>query len=184
MLVLHFDYPSPAATVAALRLQRLADEGLAVTFEGIDALGLNLSVPPTLDQLDELATHRGRAAELGLAMRRPSRRPPTLAAHLVGQLADTVGLGAAWRWACFRAYWSDDVDLSDEPSLLELSGGIGLDLAAVTDRLGDRELRIAARQRGLARRRRGIGGVPVLEVDGALVPADLSDDDLRQLAGT
>jgi hypothetical protein len=34
----------------------------------------------------------------------------------------------------------------------------------------------------LATRQRGIGGVPVLEYQGAFVPADLDDDDLRRLA--
>jgi hypothetical protein len=49
MLTLHFDYPSPASAVALLRLQRLTDVGHRIRFLGLDALGLDVAVPPTLD---------------------------------------------------------------------------------------------------------------------------------------
>lgn len=183
MLTLHFDYPSPAAAVAVLRLQRIADGGGNVAFSGLDVLGLDLTLPPTLDQLDELERWRERAAELGLPMRRPSRRPPTLDAHLIGALAEVEGLGASWRLACLRAYYVEDADLSDHEMLVRLAREVGFDTEAVGGRLGDTALRNAARQRAITLRGRGIGGVPVLEVDGTFVPADLGDDDLRALAG-
>lgn len=184
MLTLHFDYPSPASAVAVLRLQPLADAGHPVRFVGMDALGLNVAVPPTLDLLDELSRYRDRAVELGLPMRRPSRRPPTLAAHLLGGLADHHGLGASWRWACLHAYWALDVDLSDEHALAALAHEAGLDHDAVSERLADQPARQALRGRMTSRRRSGIGGVPVIEADGGVyVSADLADADLEQLAG-
>jgi len=183
MLTLHFDYPSPASAVALLRLQRLADVGHDIRFLGLDALGLDVAVPPTLDQLDELGRYHGRALELGLPMRRPSRRPPTLSAHLVGELADRVGLGASWRWSALRGYWASDLDLSDPGALVELAVGAGLDRAAVEEQLQDHVARRALRGQMVTRRRAGIGGVPVLEADGGVfISADLPDAELEELA--
>jgi 2-hydroxychromene-2-carboxylate isomerase len=183
VLTLFFDFPSPASAVALLRLQPIADAGGAVAFAGLDTLGLSISVPPTLDLLAELERVGPRALELGLPLRRPSRQPPTAAAHLIGELADEVGLGASWRDTCLRAYWLDDVDLSDEVVLLELAGRAGLGTEAVAARLADRGARDLSRTRMASARRRGLGGVPVLDVDGVLVSPDLPDADLRQLAG-
>lgn len=183
MLTLHFDYPSPASAVAMLRLQRLADAGYDIHFLGLDALGLDVPVPPTLDQLDELGRYHDRAVELGLPMRRPSRRPPTLSTHLVGELAERVGLGASWRWSCLLGYWASDVDLSDPNVLLELAADAGLDPAAAAAHRDDPIARRALRGRMVTRRRAGIGGVPVLEADGGVfISADLPDTELEELA--
>ncbi len=182
MLVCHFDYTSPAAAVAVLRLQRIADEGGRIGFAGFDVLGLDAAIPLTLDQLDELERARPRAAALGFDLRRPSVRPPTLSAHLVGDLAEVAGLGASWREATLRAYFERDTDLAVASVLVELAVDAGLDRQDVTSHLADRTARIAARRRMLLVRGRGIGGVPVLDLDGTLVSADLPDDDLRQLA--
>lgn len=182
VLVLHYDYPSPASAVAVLRLQRVADAGGRVGFAGIDSLGLAVAVPPSPELLAELERSREAAAELGLTLRRPSRRPPTLRAHLLGELAEGAGLGASWRSVCLRAYWSDDADLDDDLVLAELAAAAGLDADAAMGRLSDRRLLTAARRRAATQRRRGVGGVPVLESHGTLLPAELADDDLRRLA--
>lgn len=182
MLVLHFDYCSAASAVAVLRLQRIADEGLAVGFQGLDALGVDAVLPVTLDQLAEVEQVRAQAAELGLILRRPTRRPPTLAAHLVSEVAESYGLGASWRTRCLDAYWSDDVDLSDNTTLLALAEQSGLPSGEVAALLADRPRRAALRARMAQSRRRGVGGVPVLEHDGTLVPVTLPDVDLRALA--
>jgi hypothetical protein len=47
--------------------------------------------------------------------------------------------------------------------------------------LGDPGRLRAVRQRMLRARQRGIGDVPVLDLDGAIVSAELSDGDLRTL---
>lgn len=182
MLVLHFDYTSPASAVAVLRLQGLADRGAHVQFSGIDVLGLEASLPVTLDQLEELERHAPRARELGLTMQRPRLRSATLGAHVVGTLADGRGLGAAWRLAALEAYWSHGVDLADDAALADLAVRIGLDRRPVEEALADRPYRASLRRAMTADRGRGIGGVPVLEFEGTFVPADLGDDDLRQLA--
>jgi 2-hydroxychromene-2-carboxylate isomerase len=182
VLVLHFDYPSPASAVALLRLQRIADEGGHVAFAGLDALGLGGAVPPTLDQLAERERVAERAATLGLALGRPSRRPPTVRAHLLGDLADDGGLGAAWRSACLRAYWTEDADLDDDRVLLALAARVGLDVAPVVALLADERRVVTRRQQDAAVRRRGLGAVPVLELDGTFVSAELDDASLRELA--
>lgn len=182
MLILHHDHPSPASAVAVLRLQRLADEGLPVAFEGIDVLGIDAPIPVTLDALEELDAWREPAAELGLDLRRPSRRPATARTHLVATLAEAHGLGAAWRLATYRAYWEGDADLGDPTVLADLAVDVGLDRPAVTQLLDDHRQLARFRQRMQVRRSEGVGGVPILEFAGAFVPATLSDDDLRHLA--
>jgi 2-hydroxychromene-2-carboxylate isomerase len=184
VLVLHFDYPSAASAVAVLRLQRLADEGVAVGFTGVDSLGLEVAVPVPPQRRDEAERCRAAAAGLGLELGAPSRWPPTLRAHLLGELADDLGQGGAWRRDCLDAYWCRDADLDDEQVLRGLAQQVGLDPSAVEQRLTDRALRVAARRRALTRRRRGVGGVPVIEVHGTLVPPDLADDALRALAAS
>ncbi|MTV25464.1 hypothetical protein FTX61_08590 [Nitriliruptoraceae bacterium ZYF776] len=181
MLICHHDVTSPAAAVAVLRLQALADAGGHVAFRGLDVLGLETTVPATLDQLEQLPRYAPRAAELGLTMRRPRLRPPTLGVHLVADHAESLGLGASWRSACLHAYWEDGADLGDDELVADLAAAAGLDRAVVAALLADRPARIALRRRMGTLRGRGVGGVPVLEYQGTLVSAELSDDDLRQL---
>jgi 2-hydroxychromene-2-carboxylate isomerase len=182
MLVLHHDFTSPASAVAVLRLQRLADEGLNVGFSGVAVVGLDVAIPPTLDLLAELERWQGDAEALGLRMQRPRRQPPTLRAHLVATVADDHDLSSAWRLAVYRAYWEDGADLDDPGTLATLATAHGLPGDAVRAILDDHARLTALRRRMAAKRGEGIGGVPVLELDGALVPATLPDDDLRQLA--
>jgi len=182
VLTLHFDYTSARAAVALLRLERLAGDGLPVAFRGLDALGIDAVLPVTLDQLAEIDEQRERAALLGLELSRPTRRPPTLAAHLVGEIAEAAGVGTAWRRACLEAYWSRDADLSDRAVLLELARSVGLALGEVAAVLDDGGRRNELRTGMLALRALGVGGVPVLEVDGTLLPADVDDATLGELA--
>lgn len=182
MLVLHFDTTSPASAVAVLRLEALVAEGLDVGFLGFDVLGLEVALPPTPALLAEVARHRSRAAALGLALRTPSRQPPTLACHLVGELAEAVGRGGPWRRATLEAFWGADADLASPAVLGELAGRVGLDPELVRARVTDRAALRQARAAMTRRRHGGLGGVPVLEIDGTLVPADVDDEALAQLA--
>jgi 2-hydroxychromene-2-carboxylate isomerase len=183
VLVLHFDYVSAASAVAVLRLQRLADRGGDVGFSGVDVLGVDAALPVTLDQLAELEVWAPRAAELGLVLRRPATRPPTLGAHLVGELATAHDLGAAWRAAVLEAYWSRGAAIGDAAVLVELGREVGLPAEEVRARLQDPEQRVGLRRAMTGHRGRGVGGVPMLEVEGTFVPADLADADLEALAG-
>ncbi len=181
MLTLHHDVTAPRSALAVMRLQRIADLGHPVVFRGIDVLGLAVALPVTLDQLADLEQVAEQAAALGLVMRRPALRPPTLDAHLVGEHAERAGLGAAWRTACLRAYWTDGADVSSHGVLVALAARVGLDADAVTAVLAESSARNELRASMLALRALGIGGAPVLEVDGTLLSADVDDATLLEL---
>jgi predicted DsbA family dithiol-disulfide isomerase len=183
VLILHHDVTAPRSALAVLRLQRIADLGHPVAFLGLDVLGLAVSLPVTLDQLAELEQVADRAAGLGLVMRRPTLRPPTLDAHLVGDHAERMGLGAAWRLACLTAYWTDGEDLSDHEVLVSRAEGVGLDVGEVRGVLADRAARDELRTSMLARRALGVGGAPVLEAGGTLLSAEVDDATLIELTG-
>lgn len=182
MLILHHDIPSAASLVAMLRLQALADEGLPVHFEGFDVLGVEATLPATLDDLQDWQDHREAAAALGWDLPRPRRHPATLRVHLVGALAAERGLDAAWRLAAYRAHWLGDTDVSDPAVLLELAEDVGLDRAEVAALLDDDTSRHRLRQQMLARRGDGVGGVPVLQANGTYLSPSIDEGDLRALA--
>lgn len=183
MLTLYHDYTSPASAVAVLRLQRLADTGVAIGFLGFDVLGLDRPIPVTLPVLEELDRQRDAAAALGLRLRRPGRCPPTVGAHLVGEVAESRGLGASWRETAYRAFWERGVDLGDSGALTGLAVAAGLERAPTAAVLADRQRRLALRRRMMELRGRGVGGVPVLEAQSTFVSPFLPEDDLRHLAG-
>jgi predicted DsbA family dithiol-disulfide isomerase len=182
VLTLHYDLTSPRAALAVLRLQHVADLGHPVNFRGIDVLGVDMALPVTLDQLAELDQVRDDAARYGLEMRRPTLRPPTLAAHLVGGHAQEAGLGAAWRRVCLDAYWTRGEDLADPEALLGLARESGLASDPVRALLADGAARNELRASMLQLRQLGVGGVPVLEFDGTLCSADLDEAALIGLA--
>jgi predicted DsbA family dithiol-disulfide isomerase len=182
VLVLYHDIPSAASLCAVLRLQRLADEGLPVAFRGFDVLGIEATIPATLDDLQDWTTHRAEAADLGWALDRPRVHPPTLMAHLVAELAEEANLGAAFRSALYRAHWLDGRDIADARDLFDLAVGVGLAPTAVQELLDDPEGRHRLRRRMLAHRGDGIGGVPVLDAGGTFVSPFMDEADLRHLA--
>ena len=182
MLTLYHDYTSPASAVAVLRLQRLADSGADVAFVGFEAL-VDAHLPVTLEVIAAVGDLAGAASDEGLVLRRPSRLPPTALAHVAGELAQEEGRGAAWREACYRAFWEGGADLADARVLRAVATRAGLEDDAVRAVVEDPR-RVAAFRRSLAAHRRlGVGGVPVLLAHGTLVPALLPEDDLRALGG-
>lgn len=182
MLTLYHDIPSAASLVAMLRLQALADEGLAVTFRGFDVLGLDTTLPATLDDLQDWQDHRDAAAELGWDLPRPRRHPATLKAHLLGELAAEQGLDAAWRLSVYRAHWLDDADVSADSVLSVLAVRVGLALDEVEALLHDPGEKHRLRQAMLVHRGDGVGGVPVLDANGTFLSPFVPEDDLRTLA--
>lgn len=185
MRVLYFDYPSLPAAVAVLRAQRAvarhAPAPIPLAFGGFDTLGLDVAVPVTLDQRAEFDAWSGRARDAGLDVALPTRRPATTIAHVIGDLADESGCGSAWRAATFEAYWQHDADLGDTDVLIRLAGVVGIDPSAVVTTVADHGRSQRVRRRMIAARQRGIGGVPVLDIDGVVISADLDDtqwDDL------
>jgi predicted DsbA family dithiol-disulfide isomerase len=181
-LTLFHDYTSPASAVAVVRLQRLADEGLPVTFEGFEGIGLDAVLPVTLDVSAALADLAEVAAAEGVVLRRPPALPPTVLAHTAGALAEEAGLGASWRQTCYRAFWADGAAIGQRDVLVDLAERAGLDVEAVSAALDDRARVAAVRRRMGGHRRNGVGGVPTLLAARTLVPGLLPEDELRALA--
>lgn len=182
MLILTHDVTSPASALAVARFDRLAADGLPVRFRGVDVLGLDATVPVTLDVLAELERVAPRAAALGITLQRPSQRPSTARVHLVADLAQESGLGRAWRAASYRAYWQDDADLGDPEVVVALAAATGMDGDQVAAVVADQSAVAEVRRRTHTARGEGIGGVPVLAAHGTLVSPDLDDADLWALA--
>jgi predicted DsbA family dithiol-disulfide isomerase len=183
VLTLFHDYTSPASAVAVARLQRLADEGLDVEFVGFDAIGVDLSLPVTLDVKAALVELADLAAAEGIVLVDPGGIPPTAAAHVVEELAEEAGLGASWRQVCYRAFWRDGSDIGDPAVLVRLATTAGLSTDEVRTAVADRARIAAVRRRSAARRADGVGGVPTILTQRTLVPGLLDEADLRALAG-
>lgn len=182
MLLLHHDPPFAGSLVAMLRLQQLADEGLDVAFRGHDVLGVDVTLPATLDDLEDWERHRAAAADLGWDLPRPCRHPSTLSCHLVGLLAEEHGLDTAWRLATYRAHWQEDLDLGDTDVLVALAEAVGLKASDVAALVTDPDQRHRLRRVMLVHRGEGVGGVPVLVWNRTFLSPFVPISDLRELA--
>ncbi|MEX2532392.1 MAG: DsbA family protein [Nitriliruptoraceae bacterium] len=178
---LHFDFTSPSSVVAVLRLDTLRTHGAAITFVGIDMLGLAIAVPfgPRLHtQRDQWAND---AQTLGIPLGTPAWQPPTLKAHLVSQIAEQSEVGALWRRHVLHAYWREGAAIDTDEVVLELADNVGLEPQEVTHALADDSRQRTLTQQMTQNRRRGIGDVPVLEVHGNFVSPHVNDADLAAL---
>lgn len=182
MLTLFHDVTDPASAVAVLRCTRLARQGLPITFEGFEAVGVDIVMPPSLDVLalrDRLAAD---AAAEGIVLRRPRSQPPTGLAHVLLAHAEETAAAHDVRLGVYRAHWESGVDITDRGVLADIAADAGLDRATVLALLDDR-VELAARRRQMAALRRdGVGGVPVVLASRTLVPGLLDEGLLRDLA--
>lgn len=181
MAILHHDYPSAASLHAVLVLDDLAGDSNAVTHHGIDVLGIDATLPATLDDLQDWTAHRGAVAELGWDLPRPRLHPPTVAAHAVERACDSAQQARRWRLACYRGHWLDGVDLGDWDALAALGRQADLDPAMVHAVVSDRVEAARIRREMMAVRGDGVGGVPVLDVAGTKVSPFMDRDDLAQV---
>lgn len=181
MLALYHDYTSPASAVAVARLHRLMADGMPATIVGTEVLGLDMTLPVTVDLLAELDQVADQAAGEGIVLRRPPGLPPTAAAHLVEDVARDAGRDRVWRERCYRTFWAEGADISDSALLRDLAGQAGLPATEVRRVLQDRVALLAIRRRFAGHRQDGVGGVPTISYDRTLVPGLLSEEDLRAL---
>lgn len=182
MLVMYHDYTSPASAVAVARIHRLMRGGMPAQVRGTEVLGLDATLPVTVDLLAALDMVAGEAAEEGIELHRPDLVPPTALAHVVEDVAREHAADMGWRDRCYRAFWRDGIDISDPDRLRRLAASAGLPEDAVDRALDDRIALLAVRQRSAGDRREGVGGVPTIRYDRSLVPGLLPDSDLRMLA--
>lgn len=181
MMLLHHDYPSAASLHAVLVTHRLLDRGAIVAHHGIDVLGVDATLPATMGDLEDWERHRPALGDLGWEVGRPRLHPATLTAHAVERSCDPLD-ARAWREACYDAHWRRGLDLGATEVLLAAADQAGLDQAAVTAVVGNRAHRALVRRQMTAVRGEGVGGVPVLEVDGTKVSPFMPFDDLLSLA--
>lgn len=180
MLALHHDYPSAASLRAVLLLEELTG-GDGVVHHGFDVLGLATTIPATLDDVADWDRHREALAAMGWHLECPGTHPPTLAAHQVAGLCRDRATARAWRLSCYRAHWLEGFDIGDRDVLVELARRVDLAPERVRDHLDDRVAAAAARRTMLAVRGDGVGGVPVLDVDGTKVSPFMPREDLQAL---
>ena len=181
MLTLFHDFTSPASAVSVARLQRLAAEGIDVTFHGFEAIGIDLTVPVTSDVVAELGAVERDAAAEGLTLVPPAALPPTGLAHVVTGVAEADNRGAAWRTAVYRAFWREGADLADREVLVRIAAGAGVDIERARAALDDRTALAAVRRRTAELRGEGVGGVPTLLAHRTLIPGLLPESDLRAM---
>lgn len=182
MLVLFHDVTDPASAVAVARCTRLAREGLPIAFEGFEAVGIDLTMPPDLEVLAKLDGLTAPAHAEGLDLNRPHQMPPTGLAHVLLAHAETTPQAHDVRLALYQAYWHDGADIASSAVLQGLAGRCGLAPDPVAELLGDR-VALAQRRREMAmHRREGIGGVPVILASRTLLPGLLEESQIRDLA--
>lgn len=182
MLTLFHDPTDPASAVAVMRATRLAVEGLPITFEGFEAVGLDATLPVDLGTLALIERMTGPAAAEGLTLRRPAATPPTGLVHVLLARAEQGPAAHEVRRGVYRARWEQDRDLADPSVLLTIAADAGMDTQAVEALLADRVALASRRREMTARRRDGIGGVPVILASRTLVPGLLEEAELRALA--
>jgi predicted DsbA family dithiol-disulfide isomerase len=184
VLVLFHDVTDPASAVAVARATRLAADGVPIAFEGFEAVGVDVHLPPDVVLLARLADLAGEAAAEGVVLRRPARVPPTGLAHVLLDAAEGTPAAAAVRTALYRAFWEGGEDLADPAVLHRVGVAAGMDGDEVAGLLADRLALAARRRRTTGFRREGVGGVPVLLANRTLVPGLLDEEALRALAAT
>src|SRR5437868_7330335 len=80
-------------------------------------------------ELDARVISVGKDEEIDFAFDRIERTPNTLDAHRLIWLADKEGLQDAVVEALFRAYFTEGRDISNQPTLLNVVSGAGLNRA-------------------------------------------------------
>lgn len=182
VLTLFHDLTDPASAVAIARYTRLSREGLPIDFEGFEAIGVDIPLPVDLAVLALLDRLSEQAQAEGLDLRRPRSLPPTGLAHVLLALAEPTPQAHEVRVALYRAFWTHGADLTDIPTLTDIGVRAGLPSSLVADTLSDR-VALASRRRQMAsHRREGVGGVPVVLASRTLVPALMSESQIRDLA--
>lgn len=136
-LLFHFDFSSPFAFLASLRVEEIAARSgaalvykpflLGGLFRAIGTADVPLFEMPEAKRRHAVADMHRWAASLGAALKFPSRFPMNTTKPLRLVLALPEEQRAAFVNAVFRAYWTDDRDISDGTVLAEIASSLGLD---------------------------------------------------------
>ncbi|HUL92785.1 MAG TPA: DsbA family oxidoreductase [Burkholderiales bacterium] len=120
--------------------------------------------------------HAGAQLGIAFAFDKIERQPNTLAAHALIERARLSGVQGAMKEALLKAFFVDGADLTDEPTLLRVAAGAGLDRKEAEVALADESLRRTVAEEENQARAMGVNGVPFfifnkrLAVEGAQSP--------------
>jgi predicted DsbA family dithiol-disulfide isomerase len=118
--------------------------------------------------LDAQVTAAGRAEGIPFAFDKIERTPNTLDAHRLIWLAEQNDLQDAVVEAIFRAYFTEGLDLTHVPTLLNVVSGAGLDGSRAEALLSRDDGVQAIRAAEAEARRAGVQGVPFYVINGTL----------------
>lgn len=171
-----FDFSSPYSYIASERIDELvAKHGRKVKWRPImlgaafKASGLPFLVNVPLKGEYSKRDFDRSARYLGVPYTFPPKFPvTTLAAArgyywLHGQDCDKA---REFAHAVFRAYWVDGRDIGELPVVLEVAGGLGIDVDAYTAAIATPEIKDRLKQETDAAIARGMFGAPYFMVDG------------------
>lgn len=113
-------------------------------------------------------TAAGAAVGLELHLDRIKRGANTLDAHRLIDWARAEGREDAMVEALFAAYFRDGRDVGDHATLAAIAGAVGMDAAAVAERLSGPDGRAEVLDRIRYSRDQGVTGVPFFIFDGKL----------------
>jgi predicted DsbA family dithiol-disulfide isomerase len=115
--------------------------------------------------LDARLTSVGNEEAIPFAFERIERTPNTLDAHRLIWLADQLGVQDAVVETIFRAYFTEGTDLTDVPTLIEITAKAGLDRDRAHALLGGDEGMIEIQAAEDDSRRLGVDAVPYFSIN-------------------
>ena len=108
-----------------------------------------------------LTGHLGEVAEeAGLVMRRAPLTPNTRLAFEASEFAKDAGLFEPFHRECYRAFWEDGANLGELSVLQEIGKQVGLDPAAMEERLATGHYTAAAQTQYEEALAIGVRGIP------------------------
>jgi predicted DsbA family dithiol-disulfide isomerase len=163
---LYGDYGCPFTYVEDARLAILASEGaVRVTWRPLPS-----DAGPTAESAATAVGDPGGldhdAAELGLSLFLPDRRPDTRAAAQAAEFARDCGEDDFRRLhaALFRAVFVEGRDVGDEATLLDLAEGVGIDREGLAAALADGRYAEVLTEVEAEAERYGVEGTPTMLV--------------------
>ncbi len=122
--------------------------------------------PKALDAAHQRLEAMGREAGIDYHFDRITRSPNTLDAHRVVRWATEAGKGAEMVDRLFAAYFSEGRDVGDHRTLGELATEVGLDGAAIAQRLGTEDDKDSVKAEIDEAYQIGVTGVPTFILGG------------------
>lgn len=178
-LTFYYDFSSPWSYLGSTQVERVARESGAVVEWRPILLGalfkaLGTSLVPLYEQPQARQRYQGRdlhhwADHWGVPFRFPSNFPTNSVTALRLVLAAGDQDLPRLCHAIYRAYWSEDKDITDREVLARLASDLGLDGPALVARTEDPAIKTRLREYTDGAVARGVFGVPTFFIGDTLV---------------